>query len=111
MFKKSLILFIILMTLIPNFNYADDKSSEIISPIELKQTIEASNNVSNLSEAPKINSRHAVVIERNTHTILYGKKENEKCKMASTTKIMTATVVIENANLNDTVTVSAKAAP
>lgn len=43
--------------------------------------------------------------------IIYGKEENERCKMASTTKIMTAIVVIENVeNLNDVVTVSSKAA-
>ena len=38
-------------------------------------------------------------------TILYGKNEFNKVKMASTTKIMTATIVIENSNLNDIVTV------
>ena len=43
-------------------------------------------------------------------TILFGKNEFNKVKMASTTKIMTATVVIENCNLSDTVTVSQKAA-
>ena len=43
--------------------------------------------------------------------VLYGKKENEICKMASTTKIMTSIIVIENIdNLNEIVTISAKAA-
>ena len=43
--------------------------------------------------------------------VIYGKEENKRCKMASTTKIMTATIVIENVkNLNETVTVSSKAA-
>lgn len=43
--------------------------------------------------------------------VLYGKKENERCKMASTTKIMTSIVVIENTkNINTKVKVSAKAA-
>ena len=41
--------------------------------------------------------------------IIYGKNENTKSAMASTTKIMTATIVLENANLTDTVTVSSKA--
>lgn len=41
----------------------------------------------------------------------FGKKETETCKMASTTKIMTAIVVIENCtNLNDIVTISKKSA-
>lgn len=42
---------------------------------------------------------------------LYGKKESTRCKMASTTKIMTAIVVVENIdNLNKKVKVSSKAA-
>ena len=44
-------------------------------------------------------------------SILYGKNENTRCKMASTTKIMTAIVVIENTeDLNEKVTISQKAA-
>ncbi len=42
--------------------------------------------------------------------MIYGKKENEICKMASTTKIMTAIIVLENSKLDDLVTVSAKSA-
>ena len=43
--------------------------------------------------------------------VLYGKNENERCKMASTTKIMTATVVIERVNnLDEKTKISAKAA-
>ena len=43
--------------------------------------------------------------------ILYGKKENERCKMASTTKILTSIVVVENTkDLNTKVKISAKAA-
>ena len=59
---------------------------------------------------PNINSRKAVVIDRNSKKILYGKKENERSKMASTTKIMTAMVVIQNTNLDNVVEVSKKAA-
>ncbi len=44
-------------------------------------------------------------------TILYGKKENEKCKMASTTKIMTAIIVLEKEqDLSKKTKVSSKAA-
>ena len=43
--------------------------------------------------------------------VIYGKKENERCKMASTTKIMTSIIVIENTkDLNTKTKVSAKAA-
>ena len=44
-------------------------------------------------------------------SIIYGKKENTRCKMASTTKIMTAIVVVENIqNLNEKVVISQKSA-
>ena len=39
-----------------------------------------------------------------------GENENQKRPMASTTKIMTSIVVLENANLKDTVTISKKSA-
>lgn len=65
---------------------------------------------SNTSEEPKLNSRAAVIYDRKSKKVIWGKKENEKRPMASTTKIMTAIVVLENANLSDTVTVSKKSA-
>ena len=43
--------------------------------------------------------------------VLYGKQENIKCKMASTTKIMTAIIVIENTqDLDEHIKISSKAA-
>ena len=63
------------------------------------------------TDVPNINARHAVVFDRASKTVLYGKNENEKCKMASTTKILTAIVVIENLDdFNKIVTISSKAA-
>lgn len=57
-----------------------------------------------------INARSCIVLDRLSKTILYGKNEFNKVKMASTTKIMTATIIIENCNLNKTVEISKKAA-
>lgn len=65
---------------------------------------------SNTSEEPKLNSRSAVIYDRKSKKIIWGKKGNEKRPMASTTKIMTAIIVLENGNLSDTVTVSKKSA-
>lgn len=59
---------------------------------------------------PTINARHAIIFDRNSKLTIYGKKESEKCKMASTTKIMTAILTLENANLDDIVTVSSRTA-
>lgn len=60
---------------------------------------------------PTLNSRSAIVLEKSTGTILFGKNENDIRKMASTTKIMTAIVVLENApDLSEIVIISKKAA-
>lgn len=84
--------------------YADDEELENFSDL-------SSINVSSkIDSEPSINSRSAIIYERSSGTILFGKNENEKRKMASTTKIMTAIVVIEKCNLEDIVTVSPKAA-
>ncbi len=64
----------------------------------------------NIAEEKIINSRAYVVIDRNSNTILLGKNENQKRKMASTTKIMTATIIIENCNLKETIEISREAA-
>jgi len=55
-------------------------------------------------------SKRAIIYERNSKTILYDKNIDDVCKMASTTKIMTAIVVLEHSDLNKVVTVSKKAA-
>lgn len=58
----------------------------------------------------EIYSKHAIIYERNSHKILFEKNIHQKCAMASTTKIMTAIVVLENAKLSDIVVISRKAA-
>lgn len=62
-----------------------------------------------LREEPAINSRRYAVYDRISKKVIYGKNEDVKSAMASTTKIMTATVVLENADLNQEVVVSKKA--
>ena len=57
-----------------------------------------------------ITSRIALIYDRASGKILYEKNGNKQTPMASTTKIMTAIVVLENAKLTDTVTITSKAA-
>lgn len=59
---------------------------------------------------PAINAMAAVVMEESSGRILYEKNALQKRSVASTTKIMTALVAMENANLDETVEVSQKAA-
>ena len=54
----------------------------------------------------KIYSDSAILLENSTGKILYEKNSEQKMYPASTTKIMTAILAIENGNLNDEVTVS-----
>lgn len=57
-----------------------------------------------------ISSRIALIYDRASGKILYQKNGNKQTPMASTTKIMTAIVVLEQAKLTDTVTINSKAA-
>lgn len=60
--------------------------------------------------AVSVSAQSAVLLEASTGRILYEKNAYQQLPMASTTKIMTAVAVLENASLTDTVTVSAEAA-
>ena len=108
--KLAIIIFIIIFSFIfSSFNlyvFADD--------IENDEVIDVNSEITSIKKdvlkEPQINARAFVVIDRNSNMVLYGKNENQKRKMASTTKIMTATIIIENYNLKDIVTISKKAA-
>ena len=58
------------------------------------------------SDEPDIASKAVLIIEPNSNKILYQKNETEKMYPASITKIMTAILTLENAQLDETVTVS-----
>ena len=106
--KKIQILLIIFLILI-NISlpiFADDEEVEIEN-IDVGEIVQTSTDVTNI---PVINSRAAVIYDRTSGAVIYGKNENTVKKMASTTKIMTAIIVLENGNLTDVVEVSKKAA-
>ncbi len=58
-------------------------------------------------EAIEISAKSAILYEPETSTVLFEKNSLNKREIASTTKIMTAVVVLENADLDDIVTVPA----
>lgn len=58
---------------------------------------------------PEIESGNCILMDADSGMVLYEKNSDEKCYPASVTKLMTALIVAENANLNDTLTVSANA--
>ena len=58
-----------------------------------------------LTEQPEISADAAILIDSSSEKVLYSKNENQKMYPASTTKILTAILTLENCNLNDVVTV------
>lgn len=106
--RIMIILLLVSIILCHGYVYADDKEEEEIQDNEIQELIVESN--AEAVEEPIINSRAAIIYDRITKKMMWGKNENTKKAMASTTKIMTATVVLEKANLSDMVTISKKAA-
>ena len=81
--KKIFILIIVLILLLLNCNFTFAASDE-----------------------PNLVSEAAILIDSNTNKILYSKNADQKMYPASTTKILTAILTLENCNLDDEVTVS-----
>ena len=63
--------------------------------------------VNTLSE-PLLSSRYVVAFDRDSKCIMYGKNENKQVPMASTTKIMTAIVLLENLGINNILTLDSE---
>lgn len=98
--------FLILILFINPICLADD----ILTQEELDSFIKASANVTQENKEPITNSKHIIAIDRKTLTVLYEKDAYSETPMASTTKIMTAIIVLENCNLDEIVEVSKEAA-
>ncbi len=67
-------------------------------------------NTSTISQDFCSSARSAVIIDAKSGAVLFEKNKDTRLPMASTTKIITALAVIENASPDDVITVSPKAA-
>lgn len=83
-------------------DYQDDLIIEEVATVT-KPIIDEKANI-------QLNARAACLMDASTNRVLYGKEVDKEMPMASTTKIMTLIVTLENANLEDVVTVSKNAA-
>lgn len=101
------ILYSILIFLLILLNFSTACADDVDNEVDFEDTIEVT--ASNVSELPKTNSRRYIVYDRISKSMIIGKNEDVKSAMASTTKIMTTIVILEKADLNEKVTVSAKA--
>lgn len=88
---NSIVLCILIcMCIIPSYSYANN------------------NGKSKIEKEIQLNSKIALIYDRASGRIVFEKNGNKQTPMASTTKIMTAIIVLENTNLKDVVTVDAK---
>lgn len=101
------IFYSILVFLLILLNFSTVCADDVDNEADFENTIEVT--ASNVSELPKINSRRYIVYDRISKSMIIGKNEDVKSAMASTTKIMTTIVILEKADLNAAVTISAKA--
>lgn len=87
------------ITVFANIDYEAEMESRKSLPIQ-------SNEIKGWPEGPAIGAESAILMEMNTHTILYAKNIDEKMYPASTTKILTCLIAAQNCDLNDKVTFS-----
>jgi len=90
--KKIILTILIIMTLINLY----------ISPVQATSSQQTKTSKQEL----ELFSKGAVLMDATTGKLLYGKNENEKLYPASTTKILTAILAIENCKLTDKITAS-----
>ena len=108
--RKKLIYFVLIFAcIINNFNvrYADDILDEDYQVYDIDDIIETSARAD--EECLILNSRIAMAFDRKSNKVIWGKDENKRTAMASTTKIMTSIIVAEQSNLDDIVEISSKA--
>ena len=101
--KIILISFIVFFINLNIFAYETEEETDYIW-LE-KEVYYASTNLQN---EPDLSSRYIVAFDRNSKCVMYGKDENKQVPMASTTKIMTAIVLLENLGINNNLTLDSE---
>lgn len=102
LFFSSVLCFSILcssITVYADIDYEAELESRKSLPVQ-------SNEISGWPQGPAIGAESAILMEMNTHTILYAKNIHAKMYPASTTKILTCLLAAQNCDLNDKVTFS-----
>lgn len=122
MFEKLLILTSILLNTVGFRSAALNIDRNIIQQeVNPSIRVEASGNltlpdisikprIDQFAPDPQIASESHILVDEESGTILSKENPNEKLPIASTTKMMTATLALENYNLDDIVTISEAAA-
>lgn len=103
--KTCIVVILIMIINICTYSFSDDLNE---GPFVIKAFASEKNEAA--ASVPVINAQAAIVMDANSGRILYSKNADQRKYIASTTKIMTAIVTLENGNLDDVVTVSKRAA-
>lgn len=90
------------VTVYGDTDYAAEAENRKSLPIQ-------SNQIENWPQGPQIGAGGAILMEANTGTILYAKNIDQRFYPASTTKILTSLVAIENSEMNEIVSFSHEA--
>ncbi len=121
-FKKSITAILAAVTIavpaisaaVPAIEGITGSTSDVTAYAATTSTINSSNASSQSDQdwpvAPELTSGSAILIDADTGAILYEKNSHEISYPASTTKILTGLLAIENCSLNDTLTFSKEAA-
>lgn len=111
--KKKLIIVSLLLIIIQSTMVLADNSAVVERSKEYSQSATydipiTTNEIEEWPQGPAILCDAAVLMETDTQTVLYNKAMDERRYPASTTKIMTVLVALENSNLSDQVTFTAE---
>ena len=102
-FKIILIIFLIISINLNIFAYEIEEETDYIW---LQEEIYYTS--ANSQNEPALSSRYVVAFDRDSKCVMYGKNENKQVPMASTTKIMTAIVLLENLGNNNNLTLDSE---
>ena len=106
-YRAGLGILIFIVLFVQNILYSRAETPDYAQEaLERKELPIQSNDTSGWPDGPAIGAEAAIVMEVSTGTILYAKNINEELFPASTTKIMTCLLAVENASLSDTITFS-----
>ena len=103
--KKCLFLLVILLALAPALRAEATQEDFNNEAEERKNEPIQSNEVERWPEGPALGAESALLMDADSGTILYAKNIDEELFPASTTKLMTCLVAIENCPLNEPITV------
>lgn len=106
--KKTQKILILIILFIQIFSLTVFANPEIKTPSTLKTHItnNAENTENNENTNLELDCESAILLEEKTGIVVYEKNSNEKLYPASTTKILTAILVLENCKLSDSITVT-----